>query len=70
MKGGSSIFFINYYYYYSDFAGACASCSALMNEKRVLSNTVLELRAKLNDKREKLKRLKKKLKGRSHSMEA
>ena len=45
-------------------AEECASCYAFMNEKRVLNNTVLELRAKLNDKREKLKRLEKKLKGR------
>ena len=52
----------------SDFAEECASCRAFMNEKRVLNNTVLELRAKLNDKREKLKRLEKKLKGRSCSM--
>ena len=51
----------------SDFAEECASCRAFMNEKRVLNNTVLELRAKLNDKREKLKRLEKKLKGRSCS---
>ena len=43
-----------------------ASCSAFMNERRVLNNTVLELRAKLNDKREQLKRVKKKLKGRSY----
>ena len=45
-------------------AEECASCYAFMNEKRVLNNTVLELRAKLNDEREKLKRLEKKLKGR------
>ena len=43
----------------SSFAEECASCRAFMNEKRVLNNTVLELRAKLNDNREKLKRLKK-----------
>ena len=54
----------------SDFATECANCSAVMNEKRVLNNTVLELRAKLNDKREELKRVKKKLKGRSYSMAA
>ena len=46
----------------------CASCCASTNERRVLNNTVLELRAKLIDKREELKRVKKKLKGRSCSM--
>ena len=54
----------------SDFAEECASCCAFINEKRVLNNTVLELRAKLNDKREELKKIKKKLKGRSYSVAA
>ena len=54
----------------SDLAGECASCCAFMNKKRVLNSTVLELRAKLNDKREKPKILEKKLKGRSYSMAA
>ena len=54
----------------SDFAAECANCCAVINEKRVLNNTVLELRAKLNDTREELKRVKKKLKGRSYSMAA
>lgn len=54
----------------SEPAKECASCSASINERRVLNNTVLELRSKLNDKREELKRVKKKLKGRSYSMVA
>ena len=44
----------------SNISEESASCFDFMNEKRVLNNTVLELREKLNDKR--------KLKGRSCSM--
>lgn len=33
----------------SELAEECASCSAFINERRVLNNTVLGLRAKLND---------------------
>lgn len=54
----------------SELAEECASCSAFINERRVLNNTVLELRAKLNNKREELKRVKKQLKGRSYLMAA
>ena len=52
----------------SEPAEECASCRAFMNKRRVLNNTVLELRAKLNHKREQLKRVKMKLKGRSYLM--
>ena len=50
----------------------CASCCAFMNERRMLNNSVLDLRTKLNDKREELKRVKNKLKvkGRSYSVAA
>ena len=53
-------------------AEQCASCCAFMNERRMLNNSVLDLRTKLNDKREELKRVKKKLKlkGRSYSVAA
>jgi len=54
----------------SELPEECASCCAFGNEMRVLNNTVLELRAKLMDKREELKRVKKKLKGRSYLMAA
>ena len=46
-------------------AERCASCSAFTNEMRKLNNTILCLRNKLNGTREKLKRMKKKLKGES-----
>ncbi|XP_015759354.1 PREDICTED: uncharacterized protein LOC107338632 [Acropora digitifera] len=42
-------------------AEQCASCCAFMNEKRMLNNSVLDLRTKLNDKSEELKRVKNKL---------
>ena len=53
-------------------AEQCASCCAFMNERRMLNNSVLDLRTKLNDKREELKRVKNKLKlkGRSYSVAA
>ena len=51
-------------------AEQCANCSAFTNERRVLNNTIMCLRTKLNDKREELKRMKKKLKGRSYSVAA
>ena len=51
-------------------AEQCASCAAFTNERRKLNNTILCIRNKLNDKREELKRVKKKLKGRSYSMAA
>ena len=43
-------------------AEQCASYCAFMNERRILNNSVLDLRTKLNDKREELKRVKNKLK--------
>ena len=51
-------------------AEQCASCAAFTNERRKLNNTMLCIRNKLNDKREELKRMKKKLKGRSYPMAA
>ena len=51
-------------------AEQCASCSAFTNQRRKLNNTMLCIRNKLNDKREELKRMKKKLEGRSYSMAA
>ena len=38
----------------SELPEECASCCAFTNERRVLNNTILELRAKLMDKREEL----------------